>query len=45
MSEYVTSRFGASEQRRYAKLMVIIRCQSHAVLAAVASSRPTPDID
>jgi hypothetical protein len=45
MSEYVTSRFSPSEYRRYAKLMVIICCLSHAVLAAVASTGPTPDID
>jgi hypothetical protein len=45
MSEYVTSRFSASEYRRYAKLMVIICYLSHAVLAAVASTGPTPDID
>jgi hypothetical protein len=45
MSEYVTSRFSASEYKRYAKLMVIICCLSHAVLAAVASTGPTPDID
>jgi hypothetical protein len=41
----VTSRFSASEYRRYAKLIVIICCQSQAVLAAVASTGPTPDID
>jgi len=34
-----------NEYRRYAKLMVIICCPSHAVLATVASTGPTPDID
>jgi Transposase DDE domain len=31
--------------RRYGKLMVIVNCMSHAILAAVASQGPTPDID
>jgi hypothetical protein len=31
--------------RTYGKLMVVICCLSHAVLAAVASKGPTPDID
>ena len=42
---FLCPRFSASEHRRYAKLMVIICCLSHAVLAAVASTGPTPDID
>ena len=41
----MASRFSTSEYRRYAKLMVIICCLSQAVLAAVASTGPTPDID
>ena len=31
--------------KRYGKLMLIIRCASHAILAAVPSAGPTPDID
>jgi hypothetical protein len=31
--------------RHYGKLMLIICCLSHAILAAVASEGPTPDID
>src|SRR6266516_3639081 len=31
--------------RRYGKLMLIVCCLSHAILAAVASEGPTPDID
>jgi hypothetical protein len=31
--------------RRFGKLMVIADCRSHAILAAVASEGPTPDID
>jgi len=31
--------------QRYGKLMVIVSCMSHAILAAVASQGPTPDID
>jgi hypothetical protein len=31
--------------KRYGKLMLIIRCASHAILAAVPSVGPTPDID
>jgi hypothetical protein len=31
--------------RKYGKLMVLICCASHLVLAAVASAGPTPDID
>jgi hypothetical protein len=31
--------------KRYGKLMLIICCATHAVLAAVASAGPTPDID
>jgi hypothetical protein len=31
--------------RRYGKLMLIICCATHAILAAVASAGPTPDID
>jgi hypothetical protein len=31
--------------RRYGKLMLIISCATHAILAAVASAGPTPDID
>jgi Transposase DDE domain len=31
--------------RRYGKLMVIVSCISHAILAAVVSHGPTPDID
>ena len=31
--------------RRFGKLMVIVDCRSHAILAAVASEGPTPDID
>jgi hypothetical protein len=31
--------------KRYGKLMVIIGCATHAILAAVASAGPTPDID
>lgn len=31
--------------KRYGKLMVIVSCMSHAILAAVASQGPTPDID
>ena len=31
--------------KRYGKLMVIISCATHAILAAVASAGPTPDID
>ena len=31
--------------RRFGKLMVIVNCRSHAILAAVASEGPTPDID
>jgi hypothetical protein len=31
--------------KRYGKLMVIVCCATHAILAAVASAGPTPDID
>jgi hypothetical protein len=31
--------------KRYGKLMLIISCATHAILAAVASAGPTPDID
>ena len=31
--------------KRFGKLMVIVSCTSHAILAAVASQGPTPDID
>lgn len=31
--------------KRYGKLMVIICCATHAIVAAVASAGPTPDID
>jgi hypothetical protein len=31
--------------RRFGKLMVIVNCRSHAILAAVASEGPTPDIN
>src|SRR5665213_267118 len=31
--------------RKYGKLMLIVCCASHAILAAVASAGPTPDID
>ena len=31
--------------RRFGKLMLIVDCRSHAILAAVASRGPTPDID
>src|SRR2546421_2615672 len=31
--------------QRYGKLMVIVCCATHAILAAVASTGPTPDID
>jgi hypothetical protein len=31
--------------RHYGKLMVIVCCRSHGILAAVASEGPTPDID
>lgn len=31
--------------RRYGKLMLIVGCDSHAILAAVASEGPTPDIN
>jgi hypothetical protein len=31
--------------QRYGKLMLIVCCRSHAILAAVASEGPTPDID
>ena len=31
--------------RKYGKLMLIICCATHAILAAVASAGPTPDID
>lgn len=31
--------------RHYGKLMLIVSCTSHAILAAVASKGPTPDID
>lgn len=31
--------------KRYGKLMLIICCATHAILAAVASAGPTPDID
>jgi hypothetical protein len=31
--------------RRYGKLMLIVCCATHAILAAVASAGPTPDID
>ena len=31
--------------KRYGKLMVVVCCLSHAILAAVASQGPTPDID
>jgi hypothetical protein len=31
--------------RRYGKLMLIVCCRSHAILAAVTSEGPTPDID
>lgn len=31
--------------KRYGKLMLIIRCASHAILAAVPSVGPTPDVD
>ena len=31
--------------KRYGKLMLIISCATHGILAAVASAGPTPDID
>ena len=31
--------------RRYGKLMLIISCATHAILAAVPSAGPTPDVD
>ena len=31
--------------KHYGKLMVIVNCATHAILAAVASAGPTPDID
>jgi hypothetical protein len=31
--------------KRYGKLMLIVNCATHAILAAVASAGPTPDID
>ncbi len=31
--------------KRYGKLMVVVNCATHAILAAVASAGPTPDID
>jgi hypothetical protein len=31
--------------RRYGKLMLIVCCVTHAILAAIASAGPTPDID
>ena len=31
--------------KRYGKLMLIISCATHAIIAAVASAGPTPDID
>jgi Transposase DDE domain len=31
--------------KRYGKLMLIISCATHAIMAAVASAGPTPDID
>jgi hypothetical protein len=31
--------------KRYGKLMLIVCCATHAILAAVASTGPTPDID
>ena len=31
--------------KRFGKLMIIVCCLSHAILAAVASAGPTPDID
>ena len=31
--------------KKYGKLMVIVCCMSHAILSAVASAGPTPDID
>ena len=31
--------------RKYGKLMLIVCCATHAILAAVASAGPTPDID
>jgi hypothetical protein len=31
--------------KRYGKLMLIVCCLTHAILAAVASAGPTPDID
>ena len=31
--------------KRYGKLMLIVCCATHAILAAVASAGPTPDID
>jgi len=31
--------------RRFGKLLIIVCCTSHAILAAVASAGPTPDID
>jgi len=31
--------------KKYGKLMLIVCCATHAILAAVASSGPTPDID
>jgi hypothetical protein len=31
--------------KRYGKLMVIVNCATHAILAAVASQGPTPDIN
>jgi hypothetical protein len=31
--------------RHFGKLMVIVNCRSHAILAAVTSEGPTPDID
>jgi len=31
--------------KRFGKLMVIVSCMSHAILGAVASQGPTPDID
>jgi hypothetical protein len=31
--------------KRYGKMMLIVNCATHAILAAVASAGPTPDID
>src|SRR5207302_8979659 len=31
--------------KKYGKLMIIVCCVTHAILAAVASQGPTPDID